>query len=312
MPKKSPMLADHDSIHTWPQNQILFPLYGTPKMDGIRSLVPTERPVPVSRSFIDIPNDHIRSMLSKPEYAGFDGELVVGSLSADKVFNSTTSGVMTRRFKPDFQWYVFDDFSVPDMPYTERQEKLRERMLRLSEAALDTGEPLPLFSVATELLTSWEELEAYEDKVLGMGFEGVITRHPTAPYKFGRSTVTDQGMLKLKRFADSEAEIIGFEELMRNTNINVGDNFGRAKRSKAQAGLVPGGTLGKFQARDLETGVEFLIGMFKGLTNGDKQEIWNNQENYLGKIAKYQHLAHGAIDKPRHSKFIGWRDRRDM
>ena len=44
----------------------------------------------------------------------------------------------------------------------------------------------------------------------------------------------------------------------------------------------------------------------------DKQEIWNNRDDYLGKIVKYQHFSHGAVDLPRHSKFLGWRDPADM
>lgn len=303
MPKKSPMLAERDSLHNWP-NQLRFPLYGTPKLDGIRCMVPEARAV--SRSFTDIPNRHIRGLLSTPELSGIDGELVVGSLNAGNVFNVTSSGVMREKGEPEFQWYVFDDFTDPDLPY-------KQRLLNLVERVMELGDKHPYIQlVEATRLETWEALEEYEDRVLGLGFEGVITRHPEVSYKFGRSTKTDQGMLKLKRFTDGEAEIIGFEELMHNINPDVRDNFGRAKRSKAQAGLIAGGTLGKLQARDLETGVEFLIGMFKGLTNGDKQAIWNNQDAFLGKIVKYQHLAHGAIDKPRHSKFIGWRDRRDM
>lgn len=299
---KSPMLADHDSVHTF-IDKLRFPLYASPKIDGIRCVVSGAQAV--SRTFLPIPNNHIREALSRPEFEGLDGELIAGGTQAN-VFNATTSAVMGNRIKePVFEYHVFDDFTDPAMPYSERQVRLCERILDF----------VGVFSfiqyVEPTRLETWDGLQAYESMAVGAGFEGVITRTPMAPYKFGRATKREQGMLKLKRFTDSEAEVIGFVELMINKNEDVRDALGHAKRSKAQAGLVPGGTLGTFQCRDLATGVEFEIGMFKGLTSEDKQTIWNDQGSYLGKLVKYQHLAHGAIDKPRHSKFLGWRDARD-
>lgn len=300
---KSPMLAERDSLHNWP-TQVRFPLYASPKLDGFRCIVSEGKAV--TRSFSDIVNNYTRAKLSVPDLSGLDGELVVGPLNADNVFNATSSGVTRIKGEPDFQWHVFDDFTDPTLAYNERQVRVCERML-------DLCEKYPFINyVEPTRLETYEGLELYEDKIVGLGFEGVITRKPEAPYKFGRSTKREQGMLKLKRFTDAEAEVIGFEELMRNTNPDVRDNYGRAKRSKAQGGLVPGGTLGKIQCRDLVTGIEFQIGMFKGLSSEEKQAIWDNRDDFMGKLVKYQHLAHGAVDKPRHSKFLGWRDRADM
>lgn len=300
---KSPMLAESESLHNWPA-QVSFPLYALPKLDGFRCVVENGRAV--TRSFSDIKNKFTREALSVPELSGLDGELTVGPLSAENVFNITSSGITSFEGEPQFEWHVFDDFTNPDMPFNERNVRVNERILDLCEKYSF------IRGVEATRLETWEGLETFEDMVLGQGFEGVITRSPTGLYKFGRSSKTDQAMMKLKRFTDGEAEITGFVELMRNTNPDVKDNFGHAKRSKAKEGMVPGGTLGVMEARDLETKVDFEIGMFKGLTNEDKQEIWDNQEKYRGKIAKYQHFSHGAVDKPRHGKFLGWRDPADM
>lgn len=299
MSGKSPMLAERDSVHGW-SDKLSFPLYATPKLDGIRSII--YEGVAVSRKLLPIPNNYIRELMSVPDLAGLDGELTVGPLAGENVFNLTTSAVMGNKVKePTFEYHVFDDFTDPDAPYNERQVRVCERLL-------DLGAKYPfLRGIDATRLETWEGLVEYEDMVLGIGFEGVITRKPDAKYKFGRSTKREQGMLKLKRFTDSEAEVIGFVELMRNMNEDVKDNLGHAKRSKAKEGLVAGGTLGKLQCRDLATNVEFQIGMFKGLTSEAKQKIWDERESHLGKLVKYQHLAHGAIDKPRHSKFLGWR-----
>lgn len=299
---KSPMLADHESLHLY-SDDVQFPLYASPKLDGIRCVVSDA--VPVSRKFIPIKNDMIRAVLSLPALEGFDGELISGPVTAENVFNMTTRAVMTIRGEPQFTFHVFDDFSKPDLAYNVRQVMLCERMLTVRDA-------LPFIEyVDPTRIETWEGLVAYEDMVLSKGYEGVITRSPDMPYKFGRSTKKQQGMLKLKRFTDSEAEVIGFVELMVNQNADVRDNLGHAKRSKAQAGLVAGDTLGTLQCRDCFTGVDFEIGMFKGLNDGDKKEIWDHRESYLGAFVKYSHFSHGAIDKPRHSKFLGWRDGSD-
>lgn len=306
MADKSPMLAERKSIHLWPA-KLRFPVFALPKLDGIRCVCASA--LAVSRSFIGIANDHVRESISRPDLEGLDGELIVGSPSAENVYNKTCAVNGNKVKVPEFSWQVFDDFSgSPELPYSVRQHRLRERLLEFSMADL-----YPFIRyVEPTLLETWADLERYEEGILGDGFEGVITRSPEGLYKFGRSTAKEQAMLKLKRFTDGEAEIIGFEELMHNTNPNIKDAFGHAKRSKAQDGLVSGGTLGKMQVRDIETGVEFQIGMFKGLTSPQKQEIWNERDSHLGSIVKYSHFAHGAIDKPRHSKFLGFRARTDM
>jgi DNA ligase-1 len=297
------MLAERNSCHLWP-DQLRFPLYALPKLDGIRC--PIVEGAAVSRKFIPIANNYVRSLLSWPEYTGLDGELIVGPTSAEDVYNKTCAVNGNKVKEPDFTFQVFDDFTNPVEPYEARQLHLRERVAVLTE--LFTR----IVYVEPTRIEDWAALEAFENATLDAGYEGVITRDPDGAYKFGRSTKREQGMIKLKRFTDSEAEVIGFEELYHNTNTAEQDAFGHAKRSKAQAGLVAGDTLGRLRCRDLTTGVEFQIGMFKGLTLGDKKEIWDHQDNYMGKIVKYQHFSHGAIDLPRHSKFLGWRDPADM
>jgi|SRR5579864_102235 len=301
---KSPMLAERESAHLYPDD-VRFPLYALPKLDGIRCVI--EGGIANSRKFIPIKNNHIRELLSNTELEGLDGELTVGPVNAENVFNLTTSAVMGNRvIEPQFEYHVFDDFSTPDDPWHLRQDRLRERLDGLTDFF-----PMLRYVQPTHI-SNWNALDGYEQIQLAAGYEGVITRDPNAPYKFGRSSRNQQGMLKLKRFADSEAEVIGFVELMHNTNEDVKDALGHAKRSKAQAGLVGGATLGKLQCRDLKTGVEFQIGMFKGLTMEDKQAIWDDRERYLGKYVKYGYFSHGVVDLPRHSKFLGWRDPADM
>jgi len=304
MSKFAPMLAERESAHNF-ANELVFPLFASPKLDGIRVVI--RDGTAMTRSLTPVANRHIRETLSRTDLNGLDGELICGDATAEDCYNTTQRGVLGNKIeRPVFGFFIFDDFSFPSLPYIERMEMLENRM-----RALRPTIPFPFAVWGGGEFQSWVGVEEFERLSLIEGYEGLILRSALGQYKFGRSTRKQQGMLKLKRFVDDEAQIIGFEELMRNENENIGDNFGHAKRSSMQAGLVPGGTLGAFIVRDKE-GREFNIGMFKGLTSKDKQDIWNSRGLYENRWIKYSHFPVGAIDLPRHAKFIGFRDTADM
>lgn len=299
----SPMLAERQSAHEF-FNELVFPLYASPKLDGIRVLIRDGQAV--TRKLLPVANDHIRNTLVTVAPDGFDGEVISGDPTAEDCYNRTQRAMLGNKVvEPEFKFHVFDDFTAPTLPYQERMERIAEFMRRHVIA------DHVVFHIPT-LIPNLAELETYEAHALALGYEGVILRSTFGTYKHGRSTRKQQGMLKLKRFIDGEATIVDFEELMRNENENVGDALGHAKRSSAQAGLVAGGTLGAFVVTDNATGVQFNVGMFKGLTAEQKQTIWNDRDAYHGKVIKYSHFAVGAVDKPRHAKFIGWRNADDV
>jgi DNA ligase-1 len=148
-------------------------------------------------------------------------------------------------------------------------------------------------------------LMGYEAAMLEAGYEGLILRDPLSPYKYGRASMKQGWMLKLKRFQDDEAEIIGVQEMMHNANEAKRDELGRTKRSSAKAGLVGTGLMGALHVRDLKSGVEFYVGT--GFDDEDRAKEWK-----LGSIIKYKSFKIGVKDAPRHPVYLGLRDRRDM
>jgi len=143
----------------------------------------------------------------------------------------------------------------------------------------------------------------------------VMIRDPQGPYKNGRSTEREGWLLKLKRFVDSEARVTGFVEQLHNANEATINELGSTARSSAKAGLVPAGTLGKFLAVDVNgrfPGLELKIGTGKGLTLALRNEIWNNQAKYMGKLVKYRFQEIGVKDAPRIPVWLGFRDPDDM
>lgn len=303
-----PMLACRESVHLWHDDKktpLRYPVFGGPKLDGLRCTI-HERTAR-SRSLKPIPNLWINNSFGQLMLEGLDGELIVGNVTDPSVYIKSESGVMTRAGEPDFSFWVFDDVTERTLEYSLRRARMIERVSNLREANV-----FKLEIAETFMYESWDDILKAEALFLELGYEGMILRAPFAQYKNGRSTAREQGMLKLKRFVDGECVVIGFEELMRNGNEAFTNELGRTARSKAAEGMIPGGTLGRMKVRDLVTNDEFEIGMFKGLTNGDKQQIWDHQDLYLGRTAKYSHFAIGAKDLPRHAKFIGWRSAADM
>ena len=189
------------------------------------------------------------------------------------------------------RFYCFDFWSM-SAPYIARWHQLE---------SLAAGHPnLPVDVLEQIVINDEEALLKYEASALAKGFEGLILRDPDGLYKCGRSTIKDQGLLKLKRFEDSEAEIIGVEEEMFNGNEAETNELGRTKRSTAKAGLVGKGTMGAIVVRDLVSKVEFNIGT--GFDAEDRKKDWP-----IGTVVKYKFFPVGVKDKPRHPVYLGVR-----
>jgi DNA ligase-1 len=275
-------------------SKVQYPAYCTPKIDGIRCLIVDG--YPVSRSLKLIPNKHIQKTLrSLPE--GLDGELM---LKGNKPFNEVSSAMMRIEGEPDFQYWVFDQI---------RDEKYLER-IQIVEEMLETGALPACVIVLTPVeILNEENLLKFETDCLVQNYEGVMIRN-NGPYKFGRSSVNQGFLLKLKRFHDGEAEILDFLEQMENTNEKTRDNLGHGVRSSHKDGMVPKDTLGALLVRDLKTGIKFKIGT--GFDDNLRAHIWFNCKEYADRIVKYKSQACGAKEKPRFPVFLGFRDERDM
>jgi DNA ligase-1 len=292
---KKPMLAETcDDVTT-----LRFPVLATPKLDGIRCLVVGGKAL--SRKFKEIPNRYIQRLVSQlPE--GLDGELMLRHRMDEGIptFQKVTSAVMSEDGEPNFLYYVFD--YAPDSLKTSYQQRMDNL------AQLKFPEFVQL--VLPTLIPNLTELREYESRVLSQGYEGVMVRLPDGPYKCGRSTVREGYLLKIKRFKDSEAEIIGFEERMHNNNEAKLDELGHTKRSSHKENLVPAGMLGAFIVRDVKTGLEFSIGT--GYDDEFRKKVWENPYRYVRKLVKYKYQEVGQKDLPRFPVFLGFRDERDL
>lgn len=281
--------------------RLQFPYMVTLKLDGHRCVI--KDGVALTSALKPFPNKYIQDYFSSNKFNGMDGELVVGPPTAPDVFRRTSSGVRRVDGEPDFTFWVFDLWDVSG-PAAHRYKRLCEHNGRRTERV----------QVLTALTAyTPEQLFEFEEAAIKAGHEGVMLRHPDSPYKFGRASVTENYLLKLKRFADAEAEIIGFVEQMQNTNEATTNALGRTQRSSAKAGKVGKGTLGTLQARVLNgryAGVEFEVGT--GLDDTQRRIIWEAQDYYRGRVFTFKYQDVGGYDKPRIPVFKGFRDRSEV
>lgn len=285
------LAATLDNVKT-----LKFPVLVTPKLDGIRVLKVDGKAV--TRKFKPIPNTHIRELLEKHLPDGIDGELMTSG-----TFNDIQSKVMSFDGQPEFTFYAFDYVS------TELTEPYRVRVQKLFDIIQKQNTPFRVVVLYPELVENENELLKYEAKCLQKGFEGVMIRNPLGKYKCGRSTPKEQILMKLKRFLDAEARVVGFEEKMHNDNKQERDQFGLSKRSSKKDGLQPADTLGSLIVEDVKTGVKFGIG--SGFDDTLKKEIWTQQNKYINKLVKYKYQSVGAKDAPRFPVFLGFRSELD-
>ena len=282
-----------------PLDKVKFPIYVSTKFDGIRALVIDG--VVYSRSLKPIRNKHVQKLFGKPEYNGFDGELIVGDIYAKDVFQKTTSGVMSEDGTPEVRFYVFDLWNLPDADYESRQRVLQDSLLQ------DSTMSCIAYTTIHKCQTA-EDLEFFLNHEKGVGGEGLIGRKPDGAYKYGRSTPKEQFSMKFKFFEQDEFEVVGFTERMHNTNEQKRDELGYAERSSAKDGLVPTNTLGSLVLKYNDT--TFSCGT--GFDDKLRKEIWDNKEAYLGKLASIRYMSVGSKDLPRVPSFIGFRHTEDI
>jgi DNA ligase-1 len=276
--------------------KLKYPVLATPKLDGIRCLVIKGRAV--SRKFKPIPNDYIRQTIETCHNSlELDGEIMI----PNRTFNELSGDVRRIDGRPtNFEYHVFDYIKNGlSKAYADRVADL---------VALQHCSPF-VKKVIPVAVDNPDDLTKFEEKCLVEGFEGIMVRSFFSPYKCGRSTENEGYLLKIKRFEDEEACVIGYEELMHNDNVATQDAFGRTERSSHQENLRGAGVLGKLECRRISNQVDFGIGT--GFDAKTRAELWAKRDQLIGKVVKFKHQPSGADERPRFPVFLGFRDEWD-
>jgi DNA ligase-1 len=305
------MLAERKLPDT---SSLAYPIYASPKLDGCRALVVDGQLR--SRALKPFPNKFVSTRFSQSALNGLDGELILGDPTDPDVFRKTSEVLRRKEGEPDVKFYCFDLWDS-NLQYKDRIFDMRESIQKWGgHVVLVDSEP-----VYNEV-----QLLETEAKCLDDGYEGLILRSPGGMYKFGRATMKEGTMMKLKRFVDEEAEVVGVYEEMHNDNEAQTNELGRTFRSSHQENKVGKKTTGGFLLRRKD-GVLFKCGT--GLTDKEAALWWKRRRATAYEVkletetlvywalkkkvvVKFKHFAHGAKDKPRHPVYLGARDEWDI
>jgi DNA ligase-1 len=270
---------------------VQYPCIVSFKLDGWRAW--PFGPEFFSRNFKTIANRDLQRrfrdvLLAHPNY---DGELIAGEPGDPQAYRRTDKILKTHHADASsIRWFVFDDFTVPYEPYHKRLERVQDDF------------PL-VVKLDQHVCSSPSDVLDLEERALLAGYEGLCLRSPYGRYKHGRSTFREQYLLKLKRFCDGEAIVVGFNELHSNQNEATLNPMGLTERSHHKANQIPMGTLGSLTVQ--MDGVEFRVGT--GFEQHDRDEIWRNRDTYLGRRCTIKYSP-TVKDKPRQPRWKGWRN----
>lgn len=284
-----PMLAT-----LWDRESCTFPKCASTKLDGIRCIVSDGKLH--ARSLKPIRNkqliEHFQDIINASLERGiqFDGEIYSHTVPFGEIQSICNS--LDKPVPEGIFYYAFD--LVKDLPFIERYGELCGTSFGLSNFQV----------VEQTFIDSLAEVDALYEKRLAEGHEGLILRDLNSPYKFGRSTVKEGWMLKVKPFETFDSQVIGIEERMENTNESQVNELGQKFKRDTKEDKKPTGIAANLLA-------EYEGNPVKVVLTGDedfRREIWQNREQYIGRWFEWKGMLVGAKNVPRHPNFIRFRD----
>lgn len=281
------------------KTKIRFPTMTSLKLDGIRCVCIDGKLL--SRSLKPIRNiqlqEKFKDMMSysKENNVIFDGEFYSHSLTFQEItsmVNSSDKDVSECLKFNCFDLIKSNDFSMP----------FKDRIALLSKLEISN-----VIKVEQFIIDSVEGINKMFDKALDEDYEGLIVRCPNGEYKFGRSTINQGWLLKLKPFKTFDTKVLGFVERMENLNESQINELGRSFKRDTKADKKPTGICSALIT-------EYDGHKMKVTLTGDeafRKEIWDNQGTYLGKMFEFKGMLIGSKNCPRHPTFIRFRGDRD-
>jgi hypothetical protein len=209
-------------------------------------------------------------------------------------------------FHNDLKLSIFDCIILdhPNYGFEERMMTLKSRVSNSTILNSSTD-----FEISEMFICeNSEELTELYNQSLDSGYEGLVLVHYDHEYKFGRNTLNQGTLLKMKEDSLEYDGII--LNVMEGTNIKEGvengvDNFGHSTTSKKKDDRELSGLAKGFLVSFEDKGT-FIVSL-DGFDNEAKKELLDNKESYIGRHIKYTGMK-AVKDFPRHAFFKCWRD----
>lgn len=311
-----PLLAPNEEIDL---KELNYPLLASYKLDGIRCIF--YKGQILSRSLKQIQNKQLREKFepirkyTEEHQIILDGEIY----SPELTFQEITSFVMTQDFEdkksikrygkimtiPDhLKFYCFDvieDGGMIDDCYFEARLDCVKKFLKDFRYISEVVEHV--------IVNSPDEVSKLFEKALNDGVEGLILRDPEGRYKYGRGTVREGIIYKVKPYKTFDAQITGVVQAT-VVDLNAEKKVNELGRSVTSKKKGDRNLIEKASAFNvLYDGKELKIVL--AMTDEEKEEVWENRNSYIGRWIEYKGMLIGAKDVPRHSVFLRFREDKD-
>lgn len=315
MSQFKPILAPNQEPNL---EEIKYPIMASYKLDGIRCIF--YKGEMLSRSLKPIVNKQLRNKFEPirawTEKTGnvLDGEIY----SPELTFQEITRCVMTQDFTSEKSIkklggiYTIPDsvkFYCFDALYGGRPEYcFRDRYKMIIEIS---GEIEHLIPVVHDWVFSAEDVELMFDKALREGYEGLILRNGQSDYKFGRGTIKEGIIYKVKPFRTFDGKII---DVLQGTEVNPNaekkvNELGHSVTSKKKDNRIPVDMakdfVVKYQGQKLKVSLS-------SMTHAERKSVWKYRTKLISEMIEYKGMLIGSKDVPRHPVFVRYRkDRND-
>ena len=221
----------------------------------------------------------------------------------DKEYNGRSIKHLTT-FHKELKFWLFDGIILDRPDLIRFEDRMNEIVLRLSKCDLrDMYITLP-----TEIeINTIESLSTIYEEALRSEWEGLVLTHKDHEYKYGRNSLKQGTLLKMK---DDKLEYDGIIlDVVEGTEIKEGverstNELGRSVTSKKKEDRILSGLAKGFVVKF--NGGTFPVGL-NGFDNEAKKELLQNKHKYIGRHFKYTGMC-PVKDFPRHAYFDCWRD----
>lgn len=222
-----------------------------------------------------------------------------------KEYETTDIDFLTT-FHSELKLHIFDCIILDRPDLTGFLERVAEMVRRVFKSCLPGDSHIVLPDI--QLVESKEHLDSTYQQSLDEGYEGLILVHRDHEYKFGRNSLNQGTLLKMKEDSLEYDGII--LDVLEGTSVKEGvettiDNLGYSETSKKKDDRESSGLAKGFLVEYEDKGT-FTVGL-GSFDNTQKRELLINKELYIGKNFKYTGMK-PVKDYPRHAFFQCWRD----
>lgn len=216
------------------------------------------------------------------------------------------------QFHDELKFWLFDGYVLDRPDLVGYDERMKEILLRLDQ----NMENLALNHVVLPEFFQCGDIDGVNELfqlALSEGYEGLVLVHKDHKYKFGRNTLNEGTLLKMKNDAleydgvvIDVVEATSVKEGIEKTTNELGRSVTSKKKDDREASGIAKGLITAFTDDNGQCLGTFTVSL-KGFDNDQRKEMFKNKSEFIGKHFKYTGMM-PVKDFPRHAFFDCWRD----